>query len=148
MNAQPLLRQSTRNAAGYARAAFDILMQSGRITVSSESMVPELMPGDRLTVEPVQACGLAIGDIVVVAECETFRVHRFLRRRGPGRIVTKGDALRYADTPARAENLVGRVTARERDGRVVELNAARMRILGIYNLVKATVFLLRDFFLR
>lgn len=84
-----------------------------QVHVSGESMRPWLAPGDSIEVEAVSPGSLAPGDILLL---EGLVVHRLLERTPYGLIV-RGDAARATDPLWSSDRVIGRVTARVRDGR-------------------------------
>jgi signal peptidase I len=97
--------------------------QTIRLRALGTSMLPALWPGDLLTIEPCTAPEAATGDIVLMAREARFVIHRLVRQRGEvsgdgsAEWVTRGDALRACDPPARAEDIIGRVASVTRRGR-------------------------------
>ncbi len=84
------------------------------------SMTPAIPSGAsiRIRCAGLDACG--VGDIVAMQDNGTLRVHRVVYR-GRGRaaaryLVTRGDALWLPDPPVRIADLLGLVTAVQRDG--------------------------------
>lgn len=96
-------------------------------------MWPAIRDGERILVAPVRPERLRIGDVAQYVVAEGTRVHRLLARsRG-------ADGLRFAfvgdndDAPpdlVAAADLVGRVVAVERAGRVVRLDSFSARVTG------------------
>ena len=89
--------------------------------------------GERVTVAPVAACDVDIGDIVL---CQTWRgplAHRVQRIEkaavGAVRFVLRGDSSFEDDQPVAPAQLRGRVVSVERDGRALDL-AVRGGALG------------------
>jgi signal peptidase I len=91
-----------------------------QLTVTSNSMAPLLRQGDRILLEAADVATLRPGDVVVYAGSDSLISHRYwcnVRQSGTVMFLTKGDRQRGYDTPWRPEQLVGRVVARNRDGR-------------------------------
>ncbi len=87
------------------------------------SMAPFIRDGDVITVSPLQNGLPGVGDVIAFARPETGNlvVHRVVARRGTDSLV-QGDSMpEYTDGMIPAENLLGRVTRVERDGREVLL---------------------------
>jgi signal peptidase I len=98
------------------------LKQGGRplLAVTSNSMAPLFRKGDRIALEAVEPAALQPGDVVVFASDGSLISHRYWRSTGQRETITlftKGDRQRSYDSPWPAEQLVGRVAARHRDGR-------------------------------
>jgi len=105
LKAESLLREVLEQRAGRAV-----------LGVTSSSMSPRLIQGDRIAVEHVSPRLLWPGDIVVFrSETVGLVVHRLIWRNHPlGRptqIFTKGDALDRMDRSACVESVLGRVVS-------------------------------------
>jgi hypothetical protein len=103
------------------------------IPVWGISMRPWLRDGDRVRLVPVTAAEVRVGDVVVRVNATGPVIHRFVGRwpsRQGRRLLTKGDGAPRLDPPARADELVGRVVARVRDGRAERLEGVGMRLRG------------------
>jgi len=89
-----------------------IRSQTFRFRVASWSMYPTLRKGDRLTVEPVSATSLQVGDVILYHICGRLICHRVVAldtaEAGP-RIITKGDAAVGCDAPLLPDQVLGRV---------------------------------------
>src|SRR2546428_8401369 len=88
-----------------------IRRQTFRFRVASWSMYPMLRKGDRLTVEPVSATSLQVGDVILYHNCGQLICHRVvaLDTAGAGiRIITKGDAAVACDAPLLPDQVLGR----------------------------------------
>lgn len=94
------------------------------VTVVSDSMAPMIRRGERISIAPTSLEQLAPGDIVVVSSATKLVTHRFwglVRQDGRCQLLTKGDRSRHFDLPSTSEDLIGRVTARWRDDRLLPL---------------------------
>ncbi|MFB0535254.1 MAG: signal peptidase I [Anaerolineae bacterium] len=98
------------------------------------SMGGTFRPGDCLTVEPVSLADVRPGDVVVYrgpndqGDTEEL-VHRVVAA-APGGLVAHGDNNPCADMPlVTADNLLGRVTHVERDGRTRLVRGGRLGLL-------------------
>jgi len=122
------------------RSAFstvaDSLLAAGfklRFRAGGHSMGAAVRDGERVTVAPVDARDVAIGDIVL---CQTWRgplAHRVQRveraAAGAVRFVLRGDASFEDDRAIAAGQLLGRLVSVERNGRGFDL-AVRGGALG------------------
>ena len=93
--------------------------QTFRFRVASWSMYPMLRKGDRLTVEPVSATSLQVGDVILYHNCGQLICHRVvaLDTAGAGiRIITKGDATTGPGEVLEPGQILGRVVAVRRRG--------------------------------
>ena len=84
-------------------------------------MLPFLRHGDVLHVRALPAAAVRVGDVICYAPSPgRLHLHRVVARDERG-FVTRGDALPYVEHVAAAA-LLGRVTARERAGRLRRLD--------------------------
>lgn len=102
--------------------AGDVLRSSGqlRLRVTGWSMVPTILPGDTLLIEPAGSERVGKGDIVLYRRGRRLFVHRVSEKSvsaGDLRIITQGDGMRRPDPPISAAQLLGKVTFVVRDGR-------------------------------
>jgi hypothetical protein len=114
----------------------DSLLAAGfklRFRAGGHSMGSALRDGERVTVAPVDARDVDVGDIVF---CQTWRgplAHRVQRieqaAAGAVRFALRGDASFEDDRPVAASQLRGRVISVERNGRAFDL-ALRGGALG------------------
>lgn len=97
-----------------------------RIKARGGSMMPFLWDGDVVLVTPTGGAGIGVGDVVCY-ETSPGRlfVHRVIERKGD-RFVAKGDALASVDL-IDAGQVLGKVVAIERHGRVRRLDTRRAR---------------------
>jgi hypothetical protein len=98
---------------------------SVRFRAAGRSMMPAVRDGECVTVAPVAAGDVALGDIVL---CETWRgplAHRVLAiattASGVRSFALRGDASFDSDRPVEAPAVRGRLVSVERDGRALEL---------------------------
>ncbi len=95
-----------------------------RVKGRGGSMYPFVQTGDMLLIEPKEAAELNIGDVILYRRPSgTYVVHRLIKRNGSATLLTKGDSLRYYDAPVPAEQVLGRVTQ-------IEVNGRRIRLQG------------------
>lgn len=120
----------------------ELLARGGRVwrSVTSDSMAPLLRAGDRILVEPC-ADRIRWGDVIVFRSPAGPTVHRVLgirRDTVPPQIIEKGDANPFAGSIALTA-VSGRVCRRDREGRSLDLNHGRGRVI---QLILATLSLL------
>lgn len=96
-----------------------------RFRAHGRSMLPTVRDGECVTVAPVHAARVALGDILL---CATWRgpiAHRVtaIGRAADGvrRFALRGDASREADAPVTEPQVLGRLESVEREGRVLSL---------------------------
>lgn len=118
------------------------LLRSGvavRLRVTGRSMAPYLSDNDLVTLEPVGAAGIRLGDLVYTQQPGLPPLlHRVVGRArgadGSRAVLTKGDALVMRDMAVSGEFVAGRVVAIRRNlptglGREVRLRSRRRRFL-------------------
>lgn len=123
------------DSPGFAELSRAILGagKSLRFQARGASMAPLVRDGDTLTVEPVTAAQLGVGDVALFGrEPEAVVVHRVIRiEAGPQgrRFLMQGDAVAHPDGLIAEGDIHGRVTAVERGGARLELARPAMRVL-------------------
>lgn len=98
-----------------------------RLEVTSGSMSPLIRPGDWVVLAPLATAHPCIGDILVLPAGSDWIVHRLVDYAGGAderRMITKGDQTPEADAPWDEELLIGRVSAVERGGAQILLDAS------------------------
>ena len=104
-----------------------------RLTIVSESMTPLLQVGDQVELEMVQPDNLRPGDIVVLEESHGMLTHRYwqtMEHSGEKYLVTRGDRPLAYDQPRPADDLIGRVVGRVRDGKSLPLDSGKGKRLN------------------
>lgn len=132
------------SAADESAAAVDLVRellargQSVRFVARGQSMWPAILDGDRLTLAPRggavragtgKAEPVRLGAVVFLPTADFGVAHRVVARVGPW-CCLKGDAAVAIDGWFRAERLVARVVAVERDGRAVVMRETVGAVLG------------------
>lgn len=121
----------------FARISADILRAGSglRFRAHGASMHPLVRDGDILSVQPVDAATVRLGDVVLCGrEADRIVVHRVIRvvgGRGERRFLVQGDAVPHPDGLIPAGDVYGRVAAIERGGATMNLDAPALRMLGI-----------------
>lgn len=122
-------------ASVYPPAAFfevsESLMRRGiscRFQAKGSSMWPFIKDGDRLTVSPIRGSLPGIGEVVAFTRpgSRSLWLHRIIGRKDEGYLLC-GDCAQEADGEIPRENILGRVTKVERNGRTVQLGFGRDR---------------------
>ena len=110
-------------------------MRHGRL--ATELTAPKLTAieeNDLVTVEPVNAQAVRVGDIVLYQSLrDTALIHRVLRieQRSSGRfLVTRADASTALDAPVPIHHVMGRVSTIDRDGERIEIRIAPRGMRG------------------
>ena len=101
--------------------AAEVLRSSGilRLRVTGWSMLPAVWPGDMLLVESVEPGTTLKGDIVLFGIEGRLFVHRVVKDLGDSRFLTCGDAMCAPDPIIDGNQLLGRVSAIQRNGRCI-----------------------------
>ncbi len=104
--------------------ALEVLRTSGQVRLAARgySMLPSLWPGDVLTIQAITPDRVALADVVLCARDGNFSIHRVLRYadvHGELCLVTRGDSMSEEDAPVAGGELLGKVIAIERDGRLL-----------------------------
>ncbi len=139
--AQPSLAWTARRSVPCDSATFAELgaavLRLGvgvRFAARGMSMQPLVQDGDLLTVQPVVARRLWVGDVALcMVEPGRVVAHRVLRkvRLGDGlRIVVQGDRASQPDGALSADQILGRVALIERGERCLRMDAVPLRVLG------------------
>lgn len=120
----------------YQQAAAQIMAGRGlaaganvRLRVTSGSMRPRLQIGDIIQVQSVAQEQIKPGEILVIRRPADLVTHRLIRVSTAGMVV-KGDRLAQSDPPVAPEEVLGRVTAVERKGRVYPLEKPWRQMAG------------------
>ena len=88
-----------------------------RLKVSGSSMLPNIWPGDVLSIQKATPHDLSPADVVVFRRGSRLIAHRVLTTDLDGTgacLATRGDGLEETDLPVRAADVVGRVIRVER----------------------------------
>ena len=105
-----------------------------RYRADGGSMFPFIRSDDILSVSPTDVGQVQIGDVLLCESIQgTLLAHRLVGKGiegGKAALVTRGDALSYADPPLDAEALLGRVTRIERQGCYISLTGHWARLQG------------------
>jgi signal peptidase I len=122
-----------QDAAAYQSAAREAWRTAGatdrlRLTITSDSMRPLLRTGDVVVVQPIDPLTLQPGEVIVVQRGGEWITHRLVAMDERG-WHTHGDNTTYADEAARADQIVGRVSAIERGGQTIDLQQPRWRAI-------------------
>lgn len=112
-------------------------LQNGRqpyLTVTSNSMAPLIRAGDRIIITAAGA-NLQPGDILTFETSSGLLTHRFWgflpgNGREQPQFITRGDKPLWFDPPLEPAHLVGRVCARQRGERLLDLEKGRGRWLN------------------
>jgi len=115
----------------FAALTCDVLANGGimRFTARGGSMRPFIRSGDVLNVRPIEeGQPLQIGDVLLGRPSSKRLVAHRLQRIRPGGLLLQGDACASPDGWLRPEDVLGRVTSIERDGKSFLPNGWLIRI--------------------
>jgi hypothetical protein len=115
-------------ASGCGRSRFMQMLEallggghSVRFRAPGSSMHPTIRNGEAITVVPLGASPVRVGEVLLYRRGRAAIAHRVIRvSSGPGRsvgFVLRGDAACSSDDPIQLRQVLGRVLAIERDGR-------------------------------
>jgi hypothetical protein len=121
----------------FGNLAADLLQQGlpVRFRVSGQSMTPCICAGDTLTVVPVSAERLRIGDVALYRRPDGDPVaHRIVRRalKNRDRLYMTGDAQTGYPESVSAEAILGRVVSVERKGKVRPLDRRGNNLIAVW----------------
>ena len=122
--------QVRRNSRLFAAVCEAVLLEghSVRFEVRGESMRPNLLNGDLVTVSPAFPSELNRDDVAFTETPERLLVHRITKIGGPAGVVgTRGDAGLESDV--QSTKVLGKVISRERRGAKESFNAFQTRVL-------------------
>ena len=111
---------------------WDETQQQNQFPISGESMRPWFRPGDQALIQH-GITDLRRGEVVVFHRQNHLTIHRIIyitHQAGGTVLVTKGDNLTYFDAPIQSDQLLGRVIAIQRDGREINIDTVKWRLVG------------------
>jgi hypothetical protein len=94
---------------------------SFRFRARGWSMTPFIRDGDVITISPLRSTAPTSGEVVAFIHPQTNKlvVHRIVARRSTAWVIQGDNAPNESDGLIAQENILGRVTRVERDGRIV-----------------------------
>jgi signal peptidase I len=116
-----------------------------RFRAPGQSMSPTIRDGEAVLVAPVKVDEVRSGDILLYrcSERRSVIAHRVVgveKGKNEARsFVLRGDASLTCDAPVEASQIIGRVVAVERDGRMIRLQGYRARVRRIFRSSAARV---------
>jgi signal peptidase I len=116
--------------SNYQQLAIEIAAKAPavRLQVHGRSMFPLLQAGESVLVEPVSAKHLQPGDLIAFHHQNEVIMHRLVAIQPEG-FITLGDHSGTLDPPVLSENILGRVTAIEKDGQQKSLSGGRWTVI-------------------
>lgn len=119
--------------AAFLEVCADLLARGNRVRFRAEgwSMHPTIRHGELITVATVSACDIGPGDILLCHVGRTIFAHRLVcmtQVEDKLRLTLRGDGTCGCDGPITPQQVLGRVTAVDRDGRCVTLAGRRARL--------------------
>jgi predicted N-acetyltransferase YhbS len=128
------MRELRLDDKAFASLSAEILRQgdSFQFRAHGSSMAPFIRDGDLLTIAPVDAAGLEIGDVVLhCTRRDQIVAHRVVGRTAAGGellLETRGDARLTSDIPVPAGGVLGRAIRVQRGGRAWRLDRGPRRL--------------------
>ncbi len=92
---------------------------SARLRVTGTSMLPTIWPGDVAVLERVATTDLRVGDVILFQQDSRLFLHRIIAAAAGDEFATRGDAMPQADPMVRPQQILARVSAIERRGRLI-----------------------------
>jgi len=123
--------------AEFAELSAEILSRGGSLRFKAHgcSMFPFIRDGDVLTVQPVEAASLKVGEVALYrANGKRLAAHRVVGRCvQDGRVVLRirGDAATGPDERVQVEQVLGRVVSVQRREKVVRLDQGIQRLAAL-----------------
>jgi len=99
-----------------------------RLAVGGHSMAPRLRDNDVVTIEPLAGTRVRFGELVLFRDAGGALVLHRVLRLWRGHLQTRGDASIRLDPVITREQVLGRVSRIERDGRGIDLECAGERV--------------------
>ena len=102
-----------------------------RVRVCGESMYPFIRPGATIIIKATQLQDLVKGDLVLYYVQNRLVTHRVLGKKKSNAQITlliKGDAVAYFDHPVQEHQIIGKVAALEKNGRVTRLDTLAQKV--------------------
>lgn len=107
--------------------------QSIRFRAPGRSMYPTIKKDETITVQPVAASAIKMGDIILYRLEGVVIGHRVVRiergEDGGSRFIARGDASAAPDEPVEPAQVLGKVVSVERGGRSIDLYSRRAKML-------------------
>jgi signal peptidase I len=128
------MRELRLDDDAFAELSAEILRQGGsfQFRAHGSSMTPFIRNGDLLTIAPVDAASLEIGDVALYrTRRDRIIAHRVVGRTTQGGelvIETRGDARLASDMPVSGDRVLGRVVRIRQGGRVYRLDRGPWRL--------------------
>jgi signal peptidase I len=143
--------------AEFGALAAEILEKGNalRFRASGSSMSPFIRNGDVLVIQPIASQAVRRGDVVLCRAGDgrmlAHRVTRLFQQAGGTVLVTQGDALFYPDGSIPYDEVLGRVTTVERNGRRINITTGWQRGLALSwmrlaPLIRVTYLVLRTIY--
>ena len=131
--------QSLNLGTDYFKEVCIELLRDGhlvRFRAPGGSMYPTICDGDLITVEPINPSEIVIGDIILYRHEYGVVAHRVIDIEVPESSVLspqhcftlRGDAANNDDDPVRADRILGKVVAFERNGRLLDPYCLRLKL--------------------
>jgi len=124
--------------ADFLELSQELLEKGGllRFQAHGRSMYPFIKDGDIILVEPRNGDSVGIGDIIFYRRLDgSLAAHRLIKKIGTKDrtiLFTKGDSLKYIDSPVTCGQVMGRVIRIEGNGRRFNLDKWPGQFFGLF----------------
>ena len=131
------MREVILKRTEFAELSAEVLGQGGslRFEAHGSSMYPFIRDGDILTIQPVEAAGLSVGDVALYrAAGDKLAVHRVVGRHVQGGqvvLTTRGDAVSGPDEWVRSGQVLGQVVSVQRGRKIIRLGRGFWRLAAL-----------------
>ena len=133
----------------------DVGRNSGevRLKVTGASMLPAIRPGDVIRVQRCDLAELRPGQVVLFHRDGKLTAHR-IQKVFTDHLIARGDSVKIADPPVKADEIVGNVVSTLRGSRIIDPAQTTWQLVASSILrnsdicLRITLFLYRRFQLR
>jgi len=96
-------------------------------------MRPFINNGDILSIEPIEATKVQIGDVILFRQGGRVFVHRAVKRHIENEVmlIVKGDSHLRPDRPVHPDQVLGKATSIEREGKKINLDRGVLKLAGV-----------------
>lgn len=102
-----------------------------RFRALGSSMFPLIRNGDLVTIKPVDPDDLSTGDIIFFEKNDSLILHRIIEEeKFKGKFTTKGDNMPICDHAVNSNEILGKLTGIERNGKIINLDTSLNKKLG------------------
>ncbi|MDI6723987.1 MAG: signal peptidase I [Methanobacterium sp.] len=104
-----------------------------RFKALGSSMFPLIKNGDLVTIKPVNPYDLSTGDIIFFEKNDSLILHRIIKEeKFKGKFITKGDNMPIRDPAVNSNEILGKLTSIERNGKIINLDTSLNKKFGVF----------------